>query len=143
MHEIAQKSALGCGVACTASILGMSYQEAEILFLDGRRKAKEIGFYCREIVEVLARAGLDYDYKLIEEIPGNLEFVSGDIVFLRKSEKYPNGHYLLRERWNRWMDPWYNFPNEDRKAGSLRELPEEPIYIIYPVDTYRRNLRRK
>lgn len=132
MKGVEQEDDFGCGVACVAAATDTSYQESLTLFQDGKRKARETGFYCREIVDALTHAGLDYEYKYIGNIQREEQFKPGNIVFIRRSNKYPAGHYLYR--WNNeWMDPWVNFPNEDRKAGFRERLSGKPIYVIYPV----------
>lgn len=134
MKEIEQEHPFGCAVACAAFILGKKYKKALTLFPEGAEKAEKVGFSCRELVEALASAGLEYKYKHINQIPPRARiYDSGTILFLRKSDKYPNGHYLCRTRWDKWMDPWINYPEEDRKAGSRSELPGEPQYVIFPV----------
>ncbi len=132
MNPVKQEDSFGCGVACVASILNISYQKALSLFKNGERKAKETGFYCREIVEVLGRGGLKYDYKYIKPKVRKKIYESGAIIFLGRSKKYPEGHYLSRVG-NMWMDSWINFPLKKQKAGFRRRLPEKPIYVIYPV----------
>ncbi|KKU03717.1 MAG: hypothetical protein UX88_C0034G0006 [Candidatus Woesebacteria bacterium GW2011_GWC2_47_16] len=132
MKEIKQKDLLGCGVACTAAVLNISYQEALSLFREGKVKVAETGFYCRDIVEALRSAGLNYEYKHIKGVQKMEMHSRGTIVFLRKSNKYPAGHFLSRSE-NGWMDPWLNYPHKDIQAGFRISLPEEPIYVIFPV----------
>lgn len=135
MKAVEQEGPFGCGVACTASILDIDYQEALNLFQDGRRKHIETGFYCGEIVDVLVKAGLNYKYKHFEECDLERINTPGTIIFLRKSDTYPHGHYLCRvSHANRWADSWINFPDEDRKSGFRELLPGEPEYIIYCTD---------
>jgi hypothetical protein len=132
MEETKQEDIFGCGVACTAAVLNINYRKAISLFPSGKRKAAEIGFYCREIIEALAEAGLDYKFKHIGKIQRKKVYMPGSIVFIRRSKKYPVGHYLCRLK-SVWMDPWINFPGKDIKAGFRKRLPEKPIYVIYPV----------
>ena len=56
------------------------------------------------------------------------------IVYVKKSKKYPAGHYLCRLG-HKWMDPWINFPDRDIQAGFRRRLPGKPVYVIFPKDT--------
>lgn len=132
MKPIVQEDPLGCGAACVAAVVGISYQESLDLFESGKRKAVEVGFFCKELVMALKKKGLEYEYRYIKGKLRKNIYNQGTIVFLRRSKKYPSGHYLCRID-NKWMDPWINFPNEDRKAGFRKRLPEKPIYIVYPI----------
>ena len=136
MKEVKQEHTFGCSVACAAAVMGVSYQEALAVFSDGQEKALKVGFYCREIVEALGKVGLKYEYKRFNATQHRNLHKSGTIVFLRKSEKYPTGHYLVRH--NRlWMDPWINLTKDTTiakaKAGFRKRLPGKPIYIIFPT----------
>lgn len=132
MRPIKQEDPFGCGVACIASILGINYQTALNLFDGGKEKAKATGFYCREIVKTLGKVDLKYEYKYIKPKIRKRTYTQGAIVFLRRSKKYPKGHYLSRSE-NMWLDPWVNFPLEEIKKGFRKRLPEKPIFVIYPV----------
>ena len=134
MNLIKQEDPFGCGIACVASILKINYKTALSLFLDGRRKATETGFYCREIIEALENNGLKYEYKYLKSKTRKNMYKPGAIVFLRRSKRYPDGHYLTRSD-NIWLDSWINFPSEEMKSGFRKRLPEKPIYVIYPVTT--------
>ncbi|MBI2327175.1 hypothetical protein HYU92_02545 [Candidatus Curtissbacteria bacterium] len=130
MKPVKQEDSLGCGVACMAFILGINYQNSLNFFKDGRKKANKAGFFCREIVMALEKAGLRYEYKYIKPKIKKKIYKPNTIVFLRRSKKYPSGHYLCRAD-NKWMDPWINFPVEEKKAGFRRSLPGKPIYAIF------------
>ncbi|MDP2671522.1 MAG: hypothetical protein Q8P13_03655 [bacterium] len=132
MKPIKQEDDFGCGVACVASILEIGYQSALSLFREGEKKSQNTGFYCREIVEVLANQGLRYEYNYIKPKLRKRIYKEGEMVFLRRSKKYPEGHYLCRMG-KRWMDPWLNFPVDKREAGFRQRLPEKPIYLLYPL----------
>ncbi len=133
MRPIKQEDPFGCAVACVASVLRIDYQEALHIFRDGNRKAKTTGFYCREIVSALEKEGLKYEYKYISSRFRKKIYKPGTIVFLRRSKKYPEGHYLCRTSSKEWMDSWFNFPSEKREAGFRKRLPEKSIYLIYPL----------
>ena len=132
MKPIKQENEFGCAVACAAAVLQVDYLNALKLFSDGKKKAQNTGFYCREIVDVLTDQGLRYEYKYIKPKLRKRIYKEGVIVFLRRSRRYPEGHYLCRKG-NFWMDSWINFPSEKREAGFRIRLPEKPIYVIYPV----------
>ena len=134
MRLVAQQDNFGCGVACAASILELNYKETLLLFEDGKNKAKERGFYCKEIIKALKQKCLAYEYKYVKPHLHRKIYIPEAIVFLRRSKKYHVGHYLLRIK-NGWMDPWGNFPNENKKAQFRKRLPEKPIYAIFEVKT--------
>ena len=132
MEPVKQEDSLGCAVACTAFILRKSYAQSLSLFENGFRKANTTGILCKEIVTALNLAGLKFEYKHIKG--KNRIYRANTIVFLRRSKKYTNGHYLVRASKNKWMDPWLNFPNEEIEAGYRTRLPEKPIYAIFPKE---------
>lgn len=131
MKPIKQESQLGCAVACVAYLLNIPYREALRLFSDGKRKAETVGFICKEIIFALKSKGLNYKYKYLKEKYRQKIYKLNSIVFLRRSKKYPAGHYLCRAS-DKWMDPWVNFPDSKIEAGFRKKLPEKPIYFIYP-----------
>lgn len=127
MEPIVQEDDYGCGVACVAFVLTIPYKKAVLLFKEGEIRVKGIpDFYCREICEILG----EYSYKYIKPRLRNRIYAGGTIVFIKKSGKYKYGHYLVRFE-NKWMDPWINFPDEQRIAGFRNRLPGKPIYMIY------------
>src|SRR3989344_5220340 len=133
MKPVLQEDPLGCAVACVACILNVSYQDALVLFRDGKRRARtKANFYCKEIVQLLNIAGLNYEYKYIKDRIRQKIYKTGPIVFIKRSRKYPVGHYLCRTR-EGWMDSWINFPSENRKAGLRKRLPGKSVYLIFPL----------
>jgi len=133
MKEIVQENPLGCGIACTASVLDISYQQALDLFQEGEQKAQTIGFYCKDIANALLKEGKVYQYAHVNSLPQDILAVPGIIVYIKKSVRYPAGHYLVRMPDERWMDPWINFPNLKREAGFRDKLPGKAEWIIYPI----------
>jgi hypothetical protein len=130
MKPIKQEDSFGCAVACVAFVLNIEYLKARELFKNGKKRAKGVhNFYCREIVEVLKNAGFNYQYKYINSKIRNKIYQQSSVVFIRRSNKYHYGHYLVRDK-NRWMDPWINFLDENTKAGFRKRLPGKVIYII-------------
>lgn len=127
MRLIKQENKLGCGVACVASILNLSYRNALKLF--PKNRAEKHGFICKEIVQALGRGGLRYEYKYIKPRFENKIYGEDTVVFIQRSRKYPEGHYLVRKD-RKWIDSWINFPNKKRRAGFRKKLPGRPIYAI-------------
>ena len=128
MELVKQENELGCGVACVAAVLGRSYKNTLRLF--PRNRAECRGFICKEIVQALNRTGLKCEYKYIKPSLKDKIYKEGTIIFVQRSKKYPEGHYLVRAS-KKWMDPWINFPGKDRKAGFRKKLPGKAIYIIH------------
>lgn len=126
---IKQEDKLGCAIACAAFLLNINYQDSLKLFKNGKYKAKNKGFFCKDIIIVLKKAGLKYEYRYIKNKIRRKIYKPNTFVYIKKSKKYPQGHYLVRFD-NKWMDPWINFPDENIKAGYRKRLPERPIYAI-------------
>lgn len=133
MNPVRQEDGLGCAVACVAFVLGVSYQDALMLFKDGKTRVKnKANFYCPEIVAIFKSHGKDYEWKKLKDM-SDVEFsCDHSIVFVKKSKKYPFGHFLVRHK-NKWMDPWINLPDKEVRAGFRNELPSKPTYVVYSV----------
>ncbi len=131
---ITQKNALGCGAACVAGILDCEYKKALGLFSKGIFRSSTYGFNCKDIVEVLDKAGRDYSYCYVNKKTHWKIYRKKTIVFIKRSAKYPHGHYLCRLN-GKWMDPWINFQAckdiKKAKSGFRKRLPGKPIYMIY------------
>ncbi|NMC35445.1 hypothetical protein GYA49_00195 [Candidatus Beckwithbacteria bacterium] len=133
MNSVTQEDSLGCSLACIAQLTHKSYQA--ILKLVDHQKAQTQGFYCKELVSILSYLGYNYNYKYLKPRLKKLIYTNGVIVFIKRSKKYPNGHYLIRVN-KTWMDPWINFSATariiDATAGFRKRLPGTPIYALFP-----------
>jgi hypothetical protein len=134
MEPVTQLDRYGCGVACVAFVLGVSYQEARKLFKEERIVSAKT--YCFDITRALLVKKVTYKYSKLTS--GNLQLSQqkGAIVFVRKNKDiYPMGHYLVRTD-NGWMDPWFNREDSDdigkAKAGYRKRLRDEATWVIYP-----------
>lgn len=131
---LVQKHPFGCGVACTAFVSKLSYLDALKLFKNGKQKARSLGFYCREIVEVLNDSGEQFEHRYIKDKIKRKIYQDNTIVFIRTPRQYPAGHYLCRFK-ELWMDPWINFPRnkniKEAKAGFRKKLPSKAIFAIF------------
>ncbi len=134
MKNITQKDGFGCGIACVASVFGLTYEKTKILFPNSK-KAKDFGFLCKDIVDALKKKGLFYEYKYIKPKIKKRIYKQGNIVFIARSKRFPGGHYLVRDSKKGWMDPWINFPSDISKgrSGFRNRLPGKPIYAILPL----------
>jgi hypothetical protein len=117
---ITQEDEWGCGAACVASLLGMSYQEARQLVEEVKGKrldAKPHGLELHHLAIALQAKGLKViaDWAPDSLPDGAIAFVSGG---LRYGE---GGHYLLKTP-KGWMDPWYNL-RKNKEAKYRDDLP--------------------
>lgn len=133
IKTVTQNHGLGCGVACVAAVLGISYERALGLFVNPERAWTE-GFYCRDLVRALELGGKVYRYKKIQSSRDPILKREGTIVFTRFSIAYPRGHYLVRIV-KGWMNPWVNYPEiAPAKSGRVARLPAPVDYAIFEVE---------
>lgn len=133
-ESITQEFDYGCGIACYAFALGISYKKAAKQL--GEQQAQSNRFWVKDLREALNKSGLSYISRHCKPRQDNLEYSEGTIVLIRRSKIYPTGHYLIRHN-NQWMDPWVNSPSNNdirmAKSGYRKELPGIPMYIILPT----------
>lgn len=128
-RAIAQEDAMGCGLACVASVCGLTYKSAKKKLFRNIGDIRR-GFYCRELIKALARAGKVYDFCHVK-INKRTKFVNGSIVFIRRSKRYPVGHYLLKTS-RGWMDPRFNSPQINCVRSAFRKkLPGKAQWVIF------------
>lgn len=129
---VKQEDGFGCSIACLAFLTNKTYEEVANNL--GREKAKTKGFFCREIVNYLKKLGYQAEFHYLKPKWRKKIYNDRTIVFIKRSKKYPYGHYLVRHQ-NLWMDSWINFSyNKDiknSKAGFRKRLPDKPIYGIF------------
>jgi len=133
VFQVTQEHALGCGVACVASLLSLPYKKA-LAFFDDPTKAWTTGYHCRDLVSALHVAGRSFRHKYVKNRRDPVLRNLGTIVFTKKSTKYPQGHYLIRAEQG-WMNPWSNFPEiAPARSAFVPRLPGVPIYAVYEVN---------
>ena len=129
---VTQEDEFGCGIACVAFLLNIGYAEAAKQFEP--EKARSLGFICRELTSVLNNNDQKYYYRYLKTRFLQRIYKEGTIVFIKKSERYPAGHYLVRAN-GCWMDPWLNYRIEadisKAISGYRRRLPGKPIYALF------------
>ncbi len=129
--SVTQQHNLGCGLACVAFILDINYQSLANRIID--TKVEKCGFYCKELVTILKKYNQNYIYRYIKIKFKKIIYKNNVIVYIKKSTRYPKGHYLTRYN-NLWMDPWINFSEnkdiKEAKSGFRKRLPGKPIYIV-------------
>ena len=121
-----------CSVSPTTFYLALnkSYKSTKKLF-DNPECALTRGYYCRELVKALNKKKKNSTFSKVNEENKSLLKNEGVIVFIKRSKKYPLGHYLIKTK-RGWMNPWINFPNiSPAKSGFQKNLPGEAQWIIY------------
>lgn len=136
-----QKDLNGCGIACLSNLLDKPYDQIKRDF-EKKFYTIEKGVKIFDIVNYLKTLNFEYrskffnqnkKYKFNKVEADKFSKIEGSITLIVKSKKYPIGHYLLRVK-NGWVDPWHNLPSIDNvRAGIRKELPENPWYVLYPV----------
>jgi hypothetical protein len=120
---------MGCGIACVACVADISYTKAVKMVPSKHVSTK--GCLCKDIVSALRKLGLEYDYKKVTSKTKKYLEKGGTIVFIKRSIKYPRGHYLVKTN-KGWMDPWINYPNiTPVKAGFNNKLPGKAQWVLF------------
>ncbi len=129
MKAIAQEGPMGCGVACAASLSGLSYKQMVRLFEDGNKKDKTTGFYNKDFVNALAKVNIQTKGCSAKKW-GKKRIKPGTIVFVTRSKKFPDGHFLLKTT-KGWMNPWINLSQSGKPvAGFQKRLPGKAEWVI-------------
>lgn len=132
-RSITQEYDFGCGIACYAFALKVSYKQAEKLL--GPKQSKSTRFWVKDLTMRLNEAGLSYKSRHLDKSLKDHIYKDGTIVLIRRSKKYIAGHYLIRHE-GLWMDPWINLPKdnniENANSGFRKRLPGSPIYALFP-----------
>lgn len=133
-HTITQEDTMGCGAACVAFASNKTYQQAVDIL--GKQKARSVGFQLKEIVDALERYGLNYRFKHVKPKMKESIYEEGVIVFIKRSSRYPYGHYLTRHK-GLWVDPWINLVVDknlaNAKSGYRQRLPGKAQWAILPL----------
>jgi len=123
---------MGCAVACIAGLTGLTYDQIQRLFNENKSSTK--GYDLKEISSTLKKKKLYYKGSKVNDLTKKYLKIPGSIVFIRRSKKYPAGHYLLRTKQD-WMNSWINYPKiAPAKAGFMKRLPGEAQWILYKKD---------
>ncbi len=131
---VLQEHGMGCGVACVAYVLDLSYKKSLALFAQPE-KAWSSGYYCRDLIAALDEGGRSYKHFYYRSKHRKYLRLPGVIVFVRRSSKYPAGHYVARTKEGCWMNPWANFPVIHPVKGQLQKrLIGSAHYILVPTE---------
>jgi hypothetical protein len=112
----------GCGVACAASLLGISYKKAREALIEIKGNdidSKPCGLSLRALSKLIPSHKAVY--KGVQDIN---RWPIGTIAFLSEdSGRYAgSGHYVLKAP-NGWMDPWANSEKLPRQPKFRAKLP--------------------
>lgn len=125
---VSQEDEWGCGAACVASLLGITYQKAKTLVEDikGRSvNAKPHGLELHHIALALQAEGV----KVIADWDSTVPPSDGTIVCIGGKSRYKYEHYILRTP-SGWMDPWHNLDPEKKVARYLKEYPRGSEFLV-------------
>ena len=128
--SITQEVPNGCGIACFGFVCNISYKEAEEFL--GPEQAKSNRFIIKHFRNELNRFGLHYASRHIRPNQ-SIDPKEGTIVLLRRSTKFPVGHYLAFHN-GKWMDPRINLQDDrmfnNPSSGFRDKLPGEVMYAL-------------
>lgn len=132
---IKQEDSMGCGIACVAYILDISYGKAVDLFTQ-KQKRETRGFTSKDITEAIKVFGTNYKSVYVGREKKS-EIENNSIVYVPKCDYFPYGHYLVKIQ-NGYMDPFINlhesnFDYTKAKAGLRKTLPNKISMKIIPV----------
>lgn len=131
-RSVTQEMPYGCGIACFAFVADITYIEAAYFL--GEEQANSNRFIVKHFCEELNRYGLRYASKHLRPLQ-EFEPTEGMIVLLRRSKKFPVGHYLAYHN-GKWMDPYINLAEDNdfcNPASGFRDiLPGEAMHALLP-----------
>lgn len=132
-ESITQEFDYGCGIACFAFALGMTYSQAAKCL--GERQANSTRFWVKDLAAALNSSGKTYTAKHMKPGLNKKIYKDGTIILIRRSKRYSVGHYLIRHH-GYWMDPWINLPVDNNiqhaRSGFRKRLPGKPMYALFP-----------
>lgn len=131
LKPIPQEHAMGCGLACVAFLVGISYQRVVSLD-DEPRRAWTRGYYCPELVELLSRLGRKYKWRAVTRRLRSIQIPNGSIVFVERSEEWPEGHYFVKVAENKYMNPWVNSPSIKSVRAGFQKKVGVITHVITP-----------
>ncbi len=128
---VTQEHPMGCAIACVASLLGVSYKNH--YGYSKKENAAKKGYYIKDIILALKKRKLRYKGSKVTNKTRKYLNKIGSIAFIKRSKRYPAGHYLLKTN-KGWMNPWINYPEiAPAKSGFNKNLPGKAQWILYKV----------
>ncbi|HRF53390.1 MAG TPA: hypothetical protein PK027_02880 [Aquimonas sp.] len=124
---IKQEDEWGCGAACVASLLGISYREAKNLVEEVKGSSVNAPPHGLELHH-LALALWKKRVKVVADWNPK-EIPHGTIVCISGDAPYDGDHYMLKTPFG-WMDPWYNIGTLPRKANFRQSYPGGTEFLV-------------
>lgn len=130
LREVAQEDEWGCGVACVASILAVSYAKARQLLVK-HKKAKIDEEPEGLLLHHIALALRDDDFHVVADWDEPKSCKPGTIVLVGRARGgLEHEHYIVSVGGGMFMDPWINYPDADRLAGLRADYPKGKIFYV-------------
>lgn len=138
---VSQQDAWGCGAACVASLLGISYEDAKkrvekikgLSINEGQdRPGPGPGLELHHIAIALYKSGV----KVIADwYPDMSTIPVGTIACIGNKTNYKDEHYILMTP-EGWMDPWYNLDKGNMSADYRKSFPKgtKLLVALIPVN---------
>ena len=132
---VSQENEWGCGAACVASLLGISYVEAK------KRVERVKGAPIDEGQDKLGlRPGLELHHIVITLRNARVKVIAdwypdlntipvGTIACIGNKTNYKDEHYILMTP-EGWMDPWYNLDIDNMSAGYRKSFPRGTKLLV-------------
>lgn len=92
-ESVTQEFDYGCGIACYAFALGLTYRQAADRL--GEEQANSVRFWVKDLTTALNKAGVLYESKHCKPYLYKRIYKEGTIVLIRRLKTYPAGHYLI------------------------------------------------
>ena len=124
---VSQEDEWGCGAACVASLLGVSYQQAKQMVEEVKGlsvNTKPYGLELHHIAIALQEVGV----KVIADWDP-AEIIDGSIVCIGGTSRYKDDHYILKTP-SGWMDPWYDLDKNIMVARYRENYPEGSDFLV-------------
>ena len=131
---VSQEDEWGCGAACVASLLGISYGEAKQLaenvkglsINEGQdRPGPGPGLELHHIAIALQIKGV----KVIADWDPAAHHPNGSIICIGGKSRYKYDHYILKTP-NGWMDPWFDLKKNNMVAKYREDYPKGADFLV-------------
>lgn len=123
---VSQEDKWGCGAACVASLLDISYAKAKKLV--EREKGCSVNAKPRGLELHHIALALKKHVKVVADWSPD-EIHDGSIVCISGSAPYDGDHYILKTP-HGWMDPWYNLDENTMEAKYRKRLPKGTSFLV-------------
>lgn len=130
---VSQEDEWGCGAACVASLLGITYRKAKKLVEEVKeasinedvpRPGPGPGLELHHIAIALKN---EHVKVIADWAPTEMPF--GTIVCLGGEWPYDREHYILKTP-HGWMDPWFDLKQNNMVAQYREDYPEHTEFLV-------------